>query len=142
MDIKYQIKRAWLNITFFLRPTFTANGCKHKTKREGEIHYFDHTSIMKMPLSKNGNPDYCLDCIARMTIQCAWCRTPITIGSPITLYTPKDSRVPKHAVAYTKDNSKTLVGCTHQSCTLLPDDMSGYWTTPGKIILKEFPTPF
>ncbi len=135
MKIKYQTERLWLNITYFLRPTFIANKCGHKTKIIGEIHYFNHTSIMEMELSKNGKPDYCLLCIAKMTIQCAWCGNPITIGSPITLFIPKkDFEIPNHTIAYQKDSLKKLVGCVHGNCIELPDDIQGYWMPPGKII--------
>ncbi len=140
MSIKYQAERTWLWLTFFLRHTFIANECGHKTKIKGKIEFFGRTSTMKMPLSKNDCPDYCLECIAKMTIQCAWCKNSIVIGSPITLYTPKESfEIPKHAVLYTEDDSKALVGCLKGSCFDLPDDMCGHWLPPGEV--KRCPSP-
>jgi len=140
MGIKYQTERVWVKLTSFLRHVFIANKCKHKTKLKGEIHFFNHTSIMKMPLNKNGRPDYCLKCIAEMTIQCAWCKNPITIGSPITLYIPKkDFEIPEHAVRYTENNSKALVGCLGWDCADTGADICGHWMPPGEV--ERCPSP-
>jgi hypothetical protein len=132
----YQLNILWIKATSFLRTTYVANKCGHETKKKGEIHFLGEISIMDMPLSENGNPDYCLGCIGDMTIQCAWCKNPIVIGSPITLYIPKENfEIPKHAVRY-ENPGKTrdsLVGCIGWDCADTGADIQGHWMPPGEV---------
>ncbi|MEI6627472.1 MAG: hypothetical protein WCL61_02660 [bacterium] len=94
---------------------------------------------MAMPLSENGNPNYCLDCIAKMAIRCAWCGEAISIGSPVTLYTPKeDYKIPEYATRY-QNNAKSLVGCLRWNCADSGMDRQGFWMPPGKV--KRVPSP-
>jgi len=67
---------------------YTASGCGHKTKRAGDINVFDHTVTIQMPLNEDKGLDWCLECIGKMAIRCAWCGEPILIGHPVTLYSP------------------------------------------------------
>jgi len=104
------------------------------------MHDGEAETIMKMPLTENGNPDYCLKCIGEMSIKCAWCGNPITIGSPITLHTPqKDYEVPEYAVRYTEGGSNALVGCLGWNCAYTGADMCGRWMPPGKV--ERMPSP-
>ncbi len=96
-----------------------------------------------MPLSENGKPDYCLECIGNMTIQCAWCENLIAIGSPITLYTPAEGyEVPGHAVPYTENSSKAFVGCLGWNCADTGGDRAGFWLPDddGKGKVHRVPT--
>jgi len=131
-SILFFLQKLWIRISYVFRVTHTANRCGHQTKQEGFITCGEHTIIMAMPLAENGHPEYCLDCIGNMTIQCAWCDRRIPIGSPITLYIPKESyAVPNHAVCYTEDDSKALVGCLGSECADAGMDRAGFWL-PGE----------
>lgn len=143
--VLFALEKFWIFISSFFRITYTANKCGHKTKRKGFMKDGDHTTIMTMPLAENGSPDYCLDCIGKMTIQCAWCENRINIGSPITLYTPKDSyEVPDHAVPYTEGGSKALVGCLGWECAETGGDRAGFWLPgdDGRGRVQRVPTAF
>ena len=108
-------------------PKLTARICGHKTKQKGKVSAFGVTITTEMPL-KDDTVDYCLDCIAKMAIQCAWCGLPIFIGNHITLYfsSKPDFVVPDHAVVY---NQKTLelVGCLRMDCASTGADRAGFW---------------
>jgi hypothetical protein len=92
-----------------------------------------------MPLSENGNPDYCLDCIAKMSIKCAWCENSIHVGDPVTLFIPKESyKVPEHAVRYDKDE-RLLIGCLGWNCAGSGIDRQGFWMPPGRV--ERIPSP-
>ena len=116
------------------REVHTANICGHKTHKKGFMLGGESTSIMEMPLAKNGHPDYCLDCIGKMGIRCAWCGEPITIWSPVTLYTPKkEFKIPDYAVAYGEGEQKALIGCLRWDCADTGADLCGYWVPPGVV---------
>lgn len=123
------------------RKTHTANVCGHQTKQKGTMISPDGSkSIMSMPLADNGHPDYCLECIGEMTIQCAWCDNLIAVGDPITLYVPKQGfEVPKHAVRYNGDGHDSLVGCLGWNRAESGADLCGYWMPPG--VVKRVPSP-
>lgn len=144
-SVLFVLEKIWVFLSSIFRTTYTANKCGHKTKRKGFMNYGEHTAIMTMPLAENGNPDYCLDCIGNMTIQCAWCDNRITIGSPVTLYIPKDSyKVPDYAVPYTEGGSKALVGCLRWECAETGGDRAGFWMPgeDGKGRVQRVPTAF
>lgn len=111
---------------------YTATKCKHRTKRCGSISVLGHTIIMKIPKNESGAVNYCLNCIGKMTIQCAWCGDPIFIGEPITLYTPCDDdfQIPECAVIYNKKPLQ-LVGCLGWNCAETGADRAGFWI-PGE----------
>ena len=130
---------------------YTAAKCGHRTKRSGSVSVFGRTTTTKMPMNKNGSVDYCLDCIGKMAIRCAWCSDPILIGDPITLYSPgpragffsseepsegQKTReqdgfvVPDGAVVY-RENPLTLVGCLGWNCADTGADRAGFWL-PGE----------
>jgi len=139
MNVSFQIKRFLTTISHSFRRTYTANVCRHKTKLEGPMSDGENTNIMEMPLAKNGSPDYCIECLGKMSIKCAWCSHPIVIGELITLYTPKkDYQAPGYAVRYTEDGVDAFVGCSRMSCA---DgcDLCGRWMPPGEV--KRVPSP-
>lgn len=130
---KYRLRVFLLTISRLFCKTYTANICKHRTKKTGEIVYDDGSCTLSMPLSENGNPDYCLDCITKMSIKCAWCENSIHIGDPVTLYIPQESfKIPEHAVRYDKDE-RCLVGCLGWDCAQTGADRQGFWMPPGKV---------
>lgn len=107
--------------------------CGHETKIKGKVTAFGHTTTTKMPVNEDGSLDYCLDCIGKMTIRCAWCKEPIFIGDIITLYSPmkKDEFVlPEDAVIYNEERM-TVVGCGRITCADTGADYAGSWL-PGE----------
>lgn len=134
MRVPFVIQQLWIAVSTPFRRNHTANICKHQTKQKGFMHDGQSTTIMQMPLAENGHPDYCLECIGKMSIRCAWCGKPIAIGSPVTLYIPNDDfKVPDYAVCYSEGDSKALVGCLRWNCADTGADMSGHWIPPGKV---------
>lgn len=105
----------------------TARICGHKTKQKGEVSAYGSTTDTVMPLN-DGTVDYCLECIAGMAIQCAWCGRTIFIGDPVTLFTPKDPEfvAPEHAVVF-KEQPLQLIGCLRSSCCDTVADRAGVW---------------
>lgn len=129
----------WLVLSWPFRKTYTANVCGHRTKKTGRFVSYGEGCITSMPLSENGNPDYCIDCIGKMSIKCAWCEGSIHIGDPVTLYAPQESfKVPEHAVRYHND-PKCLVGCLRWNCAETGGDRAGFWVPPGKV--ARVPSP-
>lgn len=140
MNRKYLFKKAWFGFTNFFRPTLKGVVCGHETKRAGEIVVFGESSIMEMPVNEEGHPDYCLDCIAKMSIRCAWCGGAIKIGALVTLYIPQESFVvPEYAVCYQHGEHEALVGCLRWDCADTGADMCGRWMPPGNV--ERFPSP-
>lgn len=139
MSIKYKLLAAWITATAPLRRTHTANVCGHKTKRYGFMQCLGETSVMRMPLQDNGQPDYCLDCVGKMGIRCTWCGGLITIGSPVTLLVPlKSFAVPEYAVRHIENGVTSFVGCLSSRCADV-FDICGYWVPPGKVM--RVPSP-
>lgn len=108
-----------------------ATRCGHYTRRRGVISFEGESATMTLPVNPTGSVDYCLDCIGKMTIRCAWCGKPIFIGEPVTLYTPTnhDFKIPEHAVVH-KEKPLKLVGCLRWDCADTGCDIAGYWV-PG-----------
>lgn len=105
--------------------------CGHGTRREGEVSAYGKTRKIKMPLNDDGKADYCLDCIGKMTIKCAWCERPIFIGDQVTLKRPATSfEMPEGAVIHSQ-NPPILVGCLRLDCTESEADRAGFWL-PGR----------
>ncbi|MFA6077976.1 MAG: hypothetical protein WC724_03065 [Candidatus Paceibacterota bacterium] len=125
---------------------YMATICGHHTKRTGKVSAFGHTITTKMPINEEGSVDYCLDCIAKMAIRCAWCGNPIFIGKPITLYTPvsADFKIPEYAVVYEREPSLQLVGCLRWDCAETGADRAGFWVPgeDGKGRVERVPTVY
>jgi hypothetical protein len=127
--------------------TYTATKCGHRTKKIGRVFAEGGTesAIVEMPLKKDGTIEYCVDCLGKMTVRCAWCSTPIYVGSPITLYTStsKDFKIPEHAVVY-KESPLQLVGCLMMDCADTGADCCGFWAVGknGKGEVIRFPSIF
>ena len=122
-----------------LKKTYVANVCGHKTKKTGLVLSKNGRHTMSMPISENGNPDYCIDCISKMTIRCAWCGDSIHIGDPVTLYVPNEIyKIPEYAVKY-KEDERCFVGCLGWDCASSGADRQGFWMPPGKV--SRVPSP-
>lgn len=121
-----------------------ATKCRHNTKQSGKVSAFGKTVKTTMPVNTDGSVDYCLDCLGKMAIQCAWCDNPIFIGDPITLYTPnEDFLVPDHAVVY-NEKPLQLVGCLGWNCADTGADRAGFWLPDknGKGRAERIPTAY
>lgn len=138
-NIQYRLNVLWLTISYLFRKTYTANVCGHQTKKTGQVKYRDESHVVAMPFSGNGNPDYCLDCVSKMSISCAWCEKFIHVDDPVTLVSPEKSfTVPEYAVRYDKDES-CIVGCLRWNCADSGVDRQGFWMPPGKV--ARVPSP-
>ena len=125
------IKELFLRLSTLSPFRYKAQKCGHRTKQKGLVSAFGTTIITKMPKNEDGLIHYCLGCIGKMAIKCAWCSNPIFIGNPITLYIPSDnSQIPEHAVVYNKERLQ-LVGCLRRNCADTGADRAGFWL-PGE----------
>lgn len=136
---------------WFAPREFTATICDHTTRRTGTVTAFGETVTTTMPRNATGSTDYCLDCIAAMTVRCAWCGGPIFVGDAITLYTPQSDKdfervpsaqldlpfvfdkelgcmVPAHVVVYQRKPLQ-LVGCMRWRCADSATDRAGFWVS-------------
>lgn len=121
-----------------------ASKCGHRTYRTGKVSAFGHTIKTKMPKNDDGSFDYCLGCIGKMAIRCAWCGESIFVGDPITLYTPGEGfEIPAHAVVH-KEDPLQLVGCLRWDCAQTGGDMAGTWIPDHdeKGRVRRIPTAF
>ena len=128
------MEKAWVGITNPFRQTLTATVCGHETKQKGPIIAFGKISLMSMPVDKNGHTEYCLSCIGKMSIRCAWCGESIRIGNAVTLYMPTNESFipPEYAVRY-KGDERCFVGCLRWNCADSGADMCGHWMPPGEV---------
>ena len=105
---------------------FVATNCGHTTARAGDVTALGVTIQTEVPV-RDGEVEYCLNCIARMAIQCAWCGLPIFIGDPVTLYSlPVDFTTPAYVVGYSLEPLR-LVGCLRSDCASTVADRQGFW---------------
>lgn len=121
-----------------------ATRCGHETDRCGEVSAFGCTVTTHMPVHEDGSVDYCLACIGKMAIRCAWCGKPIFIGDPITLYNPTPNfNIPEYAVTYSTEPLQ-LVGCLRFDCARTGADRSGFWLPNDKGVgyVMRVPTIF
>jgi hypothetical protein len=140
-SLLFYLQLFWAAITKPVKKTYKANVCSHETNKSGRISSLGRISLMKMPLSENGNPDYCLECIGKMAIECAWCKEPISIGDPVTLYIANEenaSELSEHAVRYAED-PQCVVGCLRWNCGQSGIDRQGFWMPPGQV--ERIPSP-
>ncbi len=110
---------------------YVAVACHHPTKQEGDVRAFGQCTTTHMPLNKDGTVQWCLECLGKMAVKCAWCEQVIFIGDPITLYTPAkaDFKLPADATLY-KQEPLQVVGCLRMSCADTGADCAGFWV-PG-----------
>jgi len=114
----------------FFGKKIVATKCGHETKLKDKVTAFGESTETVIKMDK---PEYYHRCLKKMAIQCAWCKRPIFIGDPVTLYTPteKDFKKPEHAVIY-NENPLQLVGCGRTSCADTGADYAGIWVPEKK----------
>lgn len=110
--------------------------CGYETRLVDTVKIFDEMFEVETKL-RDGQPDYCLDCLVKMSIQCAWCGGLIYPGDPITLYRASpsvlDETRPDYAVAYLDGEQLCYVGCLGLLCAESGADRAGFWVAPGKV---------
>ena len=145
----------------------TATICGHTTDLKGPVTAFGREITIRIRRDRDGTTIYCLDCLAKMAIRCAWCGEPILIGDRITLYSPRaiekfnelwarntrlelqdhesGLRMPKEAVVYKMEKGfPFVVGCLSISCADTGADTGGYWMPgpDGKGMVVRTPTAY
>lgn len=141
MRVPYAVQALLLVVGGPFQKKHIANVCGHETHKKGFMCYGKSTIIWELPFAENGHPDYCLKCVEKMSIQCAWCGEPIITGSPITSYRPKkEFRVPDYAVKYDNGDNQDFVGCFRVECVDPSLDLAGYWMPPG--VTKRVTPPY
>ena len=138
------IRDLWLNVCRLSLLRYKAKKCGHFTRRTGSISVFGGSFVMQMPFNDDGSVDYCLSCIGKMSIRCAWCSSPIAIGSPVTLYTPALGFVPPDDAVVFSTEPLRLVGCLGWDCAHSGADRGGFWLPgeDGKGYVMRVPTIF
>ncbi len=134
MSVQYRWKLFLSKLWFW---KVKAKECGHYTKTMGQIEAFGDRKIITF----NGQPEYCLDCMAKMSILCAWCGQPIMVGDQITLLSPSSPEefvIPGYAVVHSKEPLQ-LVGCLRWDCADSACLRAGFWDTPGKVSRCESP---
>lgn len=117
-----------------LSRSYKANVCGHMTRLAGWAVSMDERYPLTIPLTKNGNPDYCLCCIGSMAINCPWCGRPICIGDAVTLYPSKPGKQPNFRnLRFELPDYRLRVGCARIGCLRRSGDIAGYWHTPGQV---------
>ncbi|MEK7658485.1 MAG: hypothetical protein AAB352_01300 [Patescibacteria group bacterium] len=128
----FKIKLLPIRLLFYklFGRNYIASICGHKTKLFSPVEIFGE----KIFITLKRKFEYCPECLAKMSIRCAWCGKSILVGDPITLNTPvrKDWQVPDYAVKYKKDPLQ-LVGCLRWECADSGIDRAGFWMPPGKV---------
>lgn len=129
----------WLFRFFWKNRKIEATECGHKTKIEDWVEAFGERTRIKVPV-EDGKTLYCHKCLEKMTVRCAWCGLPIFIGSPVTLYSPRDKEkaMPEHAVLHSEEYN-SYVGCLRWNCADTGADRCGFWYPPGKV--NRVPSP-
>lgn len=104
--------------------------CGHMTAFIGEMSAFGRRSVYE--IKKQEEIEYCIACLERMAICCAWCGETIFIGDPITLYITDNKNFTGHpfSVLYNEETGER-VGCLKWDCADSGADRAGFWI-PGK----------
>lgn len=125
--------------------TYLATNCGHQSPLGGDVTAFGEKRTLNVrTLDLSGAIDgWCLDCMSKMVIRCAWCESPIFPEDPITLYSAKEGFVvPEHAVVYRRSPLQ-LVGCLGWNCAETGGDRAGFWVAgeEGRGRVYRVPSP-
>jgi hypothetical protein len=118
MNPVFYVKKLKIQLFSKVFKTYQTNICGHETKREAIVYHNGREVIIKMPLTKNGCPDYCFNCFDEMTTTCL-CEKDIHVGE------------------WLFEKNGNIVACWH--CIELPVDLNGIWMPPGIILSAPFP---
>lgn len=106
-----------------------ATKCGHRTYMSGSVMVFGKHVAFRLPV-KDGQTDYCLRCIGKMSIRCAWHGEPIVIGDAVTLRQPIAGRTLVDTGGCKSDEAGRYLGCL--KCGCLRSDGKGLWVLPGR----------
>lgn len=112
--------------------TVPATKCGHRTHTIGSVMIFGKPMAFRL-LVENGETDYCLECIGKMAIRCAWCSNPIAIGDAVTLRPPVAGRKLVNSNGCASDEAGRYLGCL--KCGCLRSEEKGVWAFPGRVRL-------
>ena len=91
-------------------------------------------SFINLSRNADGSVDWCLDCVAQMTIRCGlpMCERPIFVGHPVIAYCiTREMELSPHATVVGV-NPRFVLGCTYLECARSGRGRTGYWVTgPG-----------
>ena len=100
--------------------------CGHPTRRIGRVSAFGCSRKMKAVI-KDGQAEYCFDCLSKMAILCPWCSRAIHIGDLVTAFSPILSfQIPDHVRVW-REEPLALLGCVSRGCIDEFDGVIGRW---------------
>ncbi|MCR4279154.1 MAG: hypothetical protein NUV78_00205 [Candidatus Zambryskibacteria bacterium] len=109
---------------------YKARMCGHRTRLSDFVDVFGEHTKVQISLGDAKQPQYCIRCLGKMSIQCGWCEKTIHIGDPVTLYTPAEDfsgvRLSKHAHIY-ETLPLQIVNCMRRGCAMSDGDRLGFW---------------
>lgn len=114
--------------------TIPATTCGHRTYVSGSVEIFGKHVAFRLPV-KDGQTDYCLDCIGGMTILCTECGGLIVVGDAVTLRAPIAGRVLVDSNGCKSDADGRYIGCYRHGHT--KSDGVGLFVIPG--IVRPLP---
>ncbi|MBI5765687.1 hypothetical protein HZA71_00475 [Candidatus Falkowbacteria bacterium] len=78
--------------------------------------------------------EYCPACLAKMVIQCIWCKKPIFPGNPISVFTAVGKhKIPDQAYILT-GKPLQAISCADPGCLKkFNGEINGIWVAPGKV---------
>ena len=104
--------------------------CGHETLLNGDVTVFECTENISISVNEDGSVSFCLECLRKMTIQCAKCGWPIFIGNHVRFYEPKvGGHVERLAVIH-NHNPLQLIACFREECAGPDAVLAGRWE-PG-----------
>lgn len=92
-----------------------ATMCGHRTKRKGKVSAFGETGVLETPCDAEQKPYICLECLAGMSIMCAYCQGVIFPFDSVTLYMP-DQEFEAGVNTATYGKPLRYVACMRQTC--------------------------
>lgn len=116
--------RTWLKEFWYSRFGTVALKCGHRTKIAFTGRIGDYNVNGGFPVDWPIN--YCANCFLKLGIPCAFCGSPIILGSPITLYRLRPGCKPAHQDALCFDGD-VYIGCLNPGCAHSPLAIAGFW---------------
>lgn len=107
-----------------------ATKCGHKTRISGSVVIFGKHVAFRLPV-KDGQTQYCLECIGKMAVRCASCGEPVIVGDTVTLRAPIAGRRLVESNGCKSDGAGRYIGCYR--CGHTRSDGVGFLVIPGKV---------